>query len=169
MQDSEYERLIEPIEDRMIQSIWRITRDPDDADDALQAALVTVWKRFRGIRKHPNPQALILRICINAAYDVVRKRSRIRQRAALEAISRELPASAPSAVEHCSQRELGHEISRAIGQLSRNQAAAVTMRLAEGIGYPEIAQVLGGGEATARKHVERGRNRLRELLAHVVP
>ncbi|MBZ5544338.1 MAG: hypothetical protein LAO07_11760, partial [Acidobacteriia bacterium] len=68
-QRPEYERLIAPIEDRMIRSVWRIVRDPTDAEDALQDALLTVWKRWGPVRRHPNPHALALRICINAAHD----------------------------------------------------------------------------------------------------
>ena len=49
MNDSDqfYRRFIEPIEDRMIRSVWRVTRDAVDADDAMQDALLAVW-RHRG-------------------------------------------------------------------------------------------------------------------------
>ena len=35
-QSQAYEEIIGPLEDRMIRSIWRITRDPHDAEDAMQ-------------------------------------------------------------------------------------------------------------------------------------
>jgi DNA-directed RNA polymerase specialized sigma24 family protein len=38
--DDFYGRFIEPIEDRMIRSVWRITRNAQDAEDAMQAALM---------------------------------------------------------------------------------------------------------------------------------
>ena len=41
--DDFYERAVEPIEDRMIRSVWRITRDVQDAEDAMQDALVRIW------------------------------------------------------------------------------------------------------------------------------
>ncbi|MFY9726215.1 MAG: sigma factor, partial [Bryobacteraceae bacterium] len=65
----EYERLIAPIEGRMIRAVWRIVRDPDEVEDAFQEALLTVWKRWDRICIHPNPQALVLQICIHAAHD----------------------------------------------------------------------------------------------------
>ena len=36
----EYERLIAPIEARMMRAVWRISRDPNDAEDAFQEALL---------------------------------------------------------------------------------------------------------------------------------
>ena len=74
-----YENLIGPIEQQMMRSVWRITRDPDDADDALQEALERIWTRLSRIQRHANPRALILRICVNAAYDVLRRNARIRE------------------------------------------------------------------------------------------
>ena len=72
----EYWRVIAPIEDRMMRAVWRITRDPADAEDAFQDALLTLWKRWDRIQAHPNPHALVLHICINAAHDVLRRRAR---------------------------------------------------------------------------------------------
>ena len=38
--DDFYARFIEPIEDRMIRSVWRITRNVQDAEDAMQNAVL---------------------------------------------------------------------------------------------------------------------------------
>lgn len=73
------EQFIEPVESRMIRSIWRITRDATDAEDALQNALMVLWRRRSRIARHASPPALILRICIDAARDVARRRARRRQ------------------------------------------------------------------------------------------
>lgn len=164
-----YENLIAPIEDRMIRSIWRVVRDADDADDALQDALATVWKRLDRIRRHPNPQALVLKICVDSAYDVLRKRLRSRRREDLEAVDRQLPDPRPQPLEVASGRENHAAVLRAIGELPRNQGRAVLMRIVEDEPYSAIAEALGCEESTARAHVKRGRHRLAELLAPLFP
>ena len=80
LQPSGYDALIGPIQDQMLRSIWRIARVAEDAEDALQEALIVIWKRRARIERHPNPQAFILRICVNCACDVLRARLRRRAR-----------------------------------------------------------------------------------------
>jgi len=164
-----YATLIAPVEDRMMRSIWRVVRDADDADDALQDALAIIWKRLDRIRRHPNPQALVLKICIDSAYDVLRKRLRGRRREDLEAVERELADSRPQPLEVASGRENRAAVLRAIGELPRNQGRAVLMRIIEEQPYSAIAEALGCEEATARAHVKRGRDRLAQLLAPLFP
>lgn len=159
-----YERIIAPIEDQMTRIVWRITRSPDDAEEAVQDALTRIWRHWDAVCAHPNPQALALRMCINAACDQLRRKIRRRKTAAFLSRLAGSPRTAPSPADSLSQSEQADAIFAAIAQLSHNQAAAVTMRLVQGHSYDEIAQSLGCGGATARKHVERGRRRLRELL-----
>lgn len=162
-------QLIEPIERKMVSSIWRIVRDPDDAEDALQSALEIVWKRLNRIRKHPNPHALILKICIDTAYDVLRKRIRRDRREDLREIEESIQDPSPLPPEVLMNQERETEIYGAIGQLPGNQAKAVLMRLTQELPYRDIAEALGCSEATARTHVTRGRARLSALLAHLLP
>ena len=42
----------------------------------MQDALVIALKRWDRISAHPNPQSLVLKICIDAAYDITRRRAR---------------------------------------------------------------------------------------------
>ena len=74
--DRIYEELITPIKRRMIGTVARIVRDPDEAADTFQSVLSTIWQNLEKIRRHPEPHAYILSICISKSYDAVRRQSR---------------------------------------------------------------------------------------------
>ncbi|MBN1905930.1 MAG: RNA polymerase sigma factor [Deltaproteobacteria bacterium] len=166
---SDYDILVKPIENQMIQSVWRIVRDPNDADDAFQEATTTIWKQLGRIRRHPNPHALILKICTDAAYDVLRHRIRHKRGQEQEEAIAAVPDPAPAATQLLISRETQAEILQAIGQLSPKQGTAVLMRFVNGLSYNDIAQSFGCREATVRKHVARARDRLYEVLEHLLP
>jgi RNA polymerase sigma-70 factor (ECF subfamily) len=167
--EQEYQRLIAPLEDRMIRTVWRIARDPQDAEDAFQDALLILWKRWDRIRLHPNPEALILHVTINAAVDVLRRRARQRRWTEPGAAAEEALDRAPSADQAMSIAEGTSELHRAIGLLSKNQAKAILMHVVEELPYCDVAAALHCGESTVRKHVARARARLRTLLSNLMP
>lgn len=160
---SDYERLVKPIEAQMMRCVWRIVQNAADADDAFQDAVTVIWKQLPRIRAHPNPQALILRICSNSACDVSRRRSRLRKRErsikdADESTTTEFDVGLLSREERASQ------LRRALAQLPERQATAITMRYFLTCSYEDIAAALGCSIATARVHTARGLARLRSLL-----
>lgn len=79
-----YERLIDPIEERMIAVVTRIMQDHHDAMDVFQEVLAVVWKKLKTIDRHANPHAYILRICVTRSYDALRKKARYRREARLQ-------------------------------------------------------------------------------------
>jgi RNA polymerase sigma factor (sigma-70 family) len=164
----DYERIIRPIEQQMMRSVWRITQDADDADDAFQEATIQIWQRLRRIRAHPNPQALVLRICANVACDVLRRKSRRDHREQSSNVER-LDKPAPDVAALILHNERREEVKAAIARLPERQATAISMRFLLYCPYEEIAQALGCAEATARVHATRGLSRLRDLLAHLNP
>ena len=163
-----YLTLISPIEDRMMRTVSRIVRDPEETADAFQTALMRVWKNLKRIHRHPNPHGYILRICINASYDQLRKRSRLRKREvsleATNALEREAVESAGIPDE-----ESADALTGALSRLPRKQAQAVVMRALEEESFQAIGQTLGCREATARSHYSKGKARLRQLLADQNP
>ncbi len=169
-QQQEYERIIRPLESRMIQSAWRITGNSADAEDVFQEALIKIWKHWNSLVHHPNPQALVLRICANAAYDLLRRQ---RRRKKMEGDEEPVPDQTPSPesppFQQIADRKRQHEVFHAIGGLSRKQAQSILMHVVDERSYGEIAEALGCGEATVRKHVARARARLRTLLIHLKP
>ena len=163
-QQDAYERFIRPIEDQMIRSVWRIIRNSDDVDDAFQDALARIWKRWDRIQRHSNPRALILRICINAAYDSLRRKARDRKIEALEAVGEMISAGPSESPDPFAADERKAALCTAISRLPKNQGLAVHMRFIEELPYEAIAQALGCREVSARKHVSRALSKLQMIL-----
>lgn len=164
-----YERLIAPLETRMIRTIWGVVRDPEEAQDALQDALAAIWRRWDRLQTHPNPEALILRICINAAWDALRRRHRRLRWLAAENASIDPADPAPSALQAVTASETQVRVRRAIASLSRNQATAIVMHAVGNVPYDGVAAAMHCREVTVRTHVARARARLRALLSDLVP
>jgi RNA polymerase sigma factor (sigma-70 family) len=153
--ESPYDRLIQPIEARMMGTIVRIVGDGDDACDVFQEVLASVWARMGRITAHSNPHGYILRICVARAYDVLRKRAR-RREVAMPGQIEARPVEDTPEVDHLAAR-----VRQALGRLPRKQAQAVLLKLFDDAPYETIAEVLRCSKATARSHVSKGLARLR--------
>jgi RNA polymerase sigma-70 factor (ECF subfamily) len=160
-----YDELIAPMESTMMRSIWRVVRNVELAEDCLQDALAVIWKKRIQIRSHANPPALVLKICLDAAYDALRKLEHMRRRTDLSQLD---DAPAPpncGADRDLEGRELEEQVQQAILRLPRKQALAVMMRLIHEESFESIAQALDCSEATVRIHVSKGRTQLRKWLS----
>jgi RNA polymerase sigma-70 factor (ECF subfamily) len=165
----DYEVLVRPLEGRMMRSIWRIVRDREAAEDALQDALAAIWKKRRAVARHPKPEALILRIAVCAAHDAMR-RSRRRLGHETAGLSEGAAASAaPPVTQALEDLDLRRSILDAVGRLPRRQAEAVLLRFVEERSYEDIATAMGCAESTARVHAVRGRERLARRLSREIP
>jgi RNA polymerase sigma-70 factor (ECF subfamily) len=162
--EAEFARLVLCRRSGMLRAIWRVVRDPDLAEDALQDALTTLWRKLPALARHPNPDAFVLRVSLDAACDHLRSHMRRRRR--------EVPLDAGEAVESLAQPaardlEVLDEVLRAIGRLQRRQATAILLRAIHDESYETIARSLGCSEVTARVHVLRAREKLRRWLSHL--
>ncbi len=162
-----YDELIAPLEAKMMHSIWQVVRNADMAEDCLQDALAVVWKKRFQIRLHPNPKALILKICLNAAYDSLRRLGRMRRQTDLSPLD-----NAPAPPDHdadrdLEEREIAEQVQQAIRRLPRKRALAVMMWLIHEESFEAIALALDCSEITARIHISRGRAQLRKWLSHL--
>lgn len=149
-----------------MRSVWRITQNEDDADDAFQETMTQIWRSLPRIRSHANPSALVLRICINVAWDLVRRKLRQVPEKGCTVVEQSI---SPDVVELVLGNEQREQVKSAISRLPEHQAIAVSMRFLLNCRYDEIAASLECAESTARVHVTRGLVRLREFLVHFNP
>jgi RNA polymerase sigma-70 factor (ECF subfamily) len=165
--DALYDQLIAPMESKMMRTIWRVVRQRDHAEDTLQDALAIIWRKRDRVRQHPNPQALILKICINCAYDTMRKRQRFQNLRESSHVEHAESQQLLDAADELVGKEIETEVLDAISRLPEKQAVAVLMRIVQEEPYDAIAQAMGCSESTVRIHVSRGRARLSQWLSHL--
>ena len=135
--------------------------DLADADDAVQEAWLSVWRHLAGFDLSRPFAPWFLRIVLNAATDL-RRRRQVRR-------TEQIPANAPSAgvsPERATDRALLRDrLATALAELPERQRLAVVLFDAEGYPHAEISRMLGVPEGTVRSDVFHARRTLRGALA----
>jgi RNA polymerase sigma-70 factor (ECF subfamily) len=71
-----FDALARTVGDRCMAIAYRILRDADLADDAVQAALITAWRELRTLRDPDRFEPWLHRILTNECYAEARRRTR---------------------------------------------------------------------------------------------
>jgi RNA polymerase sigma-70 factor, ECF subfamily len=143
--------------------LYRITRDREIAQDALQEALTRGWLNISRFEGRARFCTWLTRIGINEAYSLLRPASA--EMLELEDQVGERIAgwgNQPDSVFE--SREFLTAIDQALGQLPLDHRIAVTLRDVEGLSTAEAADILGIGERALKSRVHRGRMALRAQL-----
>ena len=144
--------------DRLYAIAYRVLRDVDRAEDAVQDALVIAWRDLRGLRDPDRFDAwshrLLVRICIDQA-------SRERRRAAN---LRVLPIDGPVAPDDTLTMADRDQLERGFRRLSPEQRAILVLHHYEGYAPSEIADLLGIPPGTARSRLHHAHRAMRAAL-----
>jgi RNA polymerase sigma-70 factor, ECF subfamily len=138
----------------------RLTGSPAAAEDLSQQTFLSLV-RARG-RYQPGARfkPWLYTIATNAARDWQR-----RKRPEDLTDEGELPLGVASEAPLLRDAGLEHAVHRALAQLPEGQRIPILMHRFEGLGFAEIAEVLGLTESAVKVRAHRGYARLRELLA----
>jgi RNA polymerase sigma-70 factor (ECF subfamily) len=136
-------------------------RNDADADDAVQDGLLSAWQAVGRYDPKRPFRPWLLRIVLNAARDLVRRR-RVRQ---VEPLGETEAEPRPGPDREAGRALLRERLGEALGGLSERARVAVTLFDAEGYSHAEIAELLGVPEGTVRSDVFHARRALRRDLA----
>src|SRR5688572_19327363 len=147
---------------RLIRLAGLITRNTDDAEDAVQAALERAWKRRAELRDQQLLKQWIDRIVVREASRIsgsrVRRLARLVTGPADDEVEIDLPdPKAPPPAELA-------EMNAAFRRLSHDQRAVVSLHLYAGYSVAETAEMVGAPVETVRSRLRLARQRLRSEL-----
>ena len=134
--------------------------DPDAADDLVQDSLTRAMDRLHLWRPGTNMRAWLFSILHNQHVNAARRGARRPDRIGLEPAHDGLHPTPPAQDAGPGLRDLG----RALAQLSEDQRQVLLLVGLEGLTYAEAAEVLDVPLGTVMSRLNRGRQRLRELM-----
>jgi len=157
---------------RLYRTIIAITKNPEDAEDALQDAFLRAHLALHTFRGGSSIYSWLTRIAINSALTILRKRrSRpevlfdFQQDYRGETISFEVRDSAPNPEDVYDLHQRQVQTLRAIRQLEPRLQAPIRMQLMHGWSLREISRALSISEAAVKARLYRGRRRLSAMCA----
>ena len=158
---------------RMFAVALRMTRNPDDADDVVQEAMMKVWRAFGRFEGRAALSTWIHRIVVNAALDRLRARGPVMAQAARgedEAFERDgAPefdgrVSVETPEELVRAAEVGAEVHRAMGALPPAHRQILALRELDGESYQSIADIVRCPIGTVMSRLHHARHRLAEEI-----
>ena len=158
---------------RMYAVALRLTKNPDDAEDVVQEAMLKAWRNMGRFEGRAAFSTWIHRIVVNAALDRLRGRrpevstsagGRGRDEEEV-AEDRSLATSSPETPEDLVESaEIGAAVHRAVGALSPVHRDALALRELDGESYQSIARIVRCPIGTVMSRLHHARHRLAEEI-----
>lgn len=156
---------------RLIALARNILHDEEDAADAVQDALVSLWRMGDRVRTADEAEKLILRITRNVSLNKQKRRA-LAPSALGEMPSdtlRTLTARQDNPHESLERKETERQIDAAIKALPRNQQTVIILRHLDGLSYKQIAVILDSTESAVRMTASRAKENLIKRLKQQMP
>jgi RNA polymerase sigma-70 factor (ECF subfamily) len=150
--------LVHQASDRLFAVAYRILRDPQTAEDALQDALVMLWRELPGLREPDHFEAWAHRILVHACY--AQSRRDRRRMSVLRPLTADGPAT-PDGSQSVIDRD---ELERIFRRLPLDQRAVFVLHHYTGMSLVEVAGTLGIPAGTARSRLHYATRALRSSM-----
>lgn len=168
----QFEEQALPFLDSLYSSALRMTRNPSDAEDLVQEAILLAFRNFHQFQQGTNIKAWLFRILTNTFINSYRKKSKEPERVDLPDVedfyflseSRKHSELGQNPETQVLGKFVKEDILAAIDRLPEEFRLVVVMNAVEGFAYQEIADILDIPIGTVRSRLYRGRKLLQKAL-----
>jgi RNA polymerase sigma-70 factor (ECF subfamily) len=147
--------LVHQISDTLLGIARRILRDPGLAEDVLQNALLTIWRKLPHLRDADRFDGWAFRILVHACYAEAPRNRR------WSSTVRSLPTGLASGVDDIQKISDRDELEQAFRQLPLDQRAVFVLHHHVGLPLVAVAETLGIPDGTARSRLHYATRALR--------
>jgi RNA polymerase sigma-70 factor, ECF subfamily len=169
----EFERQALVHVDALYGAAYRLTRNPRDAEDLVQDALLRAYKFWDSFQQDSNCKAWLLRIVTNTFINEYQRKKRSRE--VLDAATAEQDATDGVLVHAAArdkqspeaalvERSISDDVQRALDKLPDDFRTAVILCDMQGLSYKEIAEIMECPVGTVMSRLFRGRKLLAAAL-----
>ena len=153
-----YDSLARMVGDRCMGIAFRILRDADLAEDAVQTALITAWREIRALRNPDLFESWLHRILTHACYAEARHRRRWAEGLRLLPVE---PGFGPDDTLTVDDRD---QLERALRRLTIEQRAVLVFHHYLGLSISEVAERIGIPVGTAKSRLHHASRAMRASL-----
>ena len=159
------EALLKLYEKSVYNIAYRYMNYEADAYDMAQESLIKVYRGIRTFKGQSAFSSWVYRLTVNTCLDGCASAARCRCLWSCAGNGASFEAAAGDSPEQCAlSLENAEDIQRAINSLSDDHRQVVILRDINGLTYEEIAYSLDISVGTVKSRLNRGRQRLREML-----
>lgn len=152
--------------DRLWGVALRTCRDPEEASDALQDAMISAFRRADTFRGTAKVSTWLHRIVVNACLDRLRAK---RSRPTVPLLETETDLGTPDPRDRIDEHVSRMTVMAALAELPPDQRLAITLVDLEGWSVDEAAEILQCPTGTVKSRCHRGRARLFVVLGNQGP
>ena len=153
-----FDALARTVGDQCMAIAFRILRDADRADDAVQAALISAWRQLRSLRDPDAFEPWLHRILTHECYAEARRRTRLRAQITVLHVAEQAESVGILRVNDRDQ------LDRAFRRLTLEQRAVLVFHHYVGLSLPDVATRLGIPLGTAKSRLHHATAALRASL-----
>jgi RNA polymerase sigma-70 factor (ECF subfamily) len=157
--------LFEAHKDRVYSIALRYCGDESAAMDIAQDTFLKLLSGIQDFRGNASFESWLYRIVVNRCLDHQRRGRRLMP--FLEGLLDIVTAPAESALQELLRAEMTKDVQRIVGTLPPEQRIVVVLRYTEGLGYEEIAEILGCSAGTVASRLNRAHKVLERKLSHL--
>ncbi len=148
----------------MLRTAYSIVKDRDLAEDAVQNALIQVWKHLPNLRETGALRPWLMRIVVNQCISFKRRIARSTAYLSQSFAEQETDLVSQLADDARGCMESYWDLAQAIGQLPEQQRMAIALHYYQGMTLPEMSQKLHISENTLKKRIQAALTNLRRVL-----
>jgi RNA polymerase sigma-70 factor (ECF subfamily) len=159
-----FDDLIDRHHDEIFSYIWRLlgkTRRADiatDAEDLAQEVFMRAYEAYPKLRQNSNYRAWLYKIATHCAFTKLRQTKNQREKNTM------LTTLVKGDDDSSARNDMQRQLRIAVDELPAKQKACITLRYLNDLNYPEIAEIVGCTEVSARANVSQAIRRLRNAL-----
>ena len=163
--DAAFEELMRRYKRPVLNFVYRLLGDADEADDVAEDVFVRVYQNLRSYSSRTQFSTWLFALARNAAIDRLRWRKR-HPTQPLDSVPE--PVTRTGVADEVNAHEIGAQVAAAITVLPEDQRTALVLAEYQGLSYAEIAEIMHCSKKSVESRLYRAKQTLREKLRHLL-